>query len=211
MAYALFALNALVSSRPPSPRTSRTIPTTARRIPSLAADTDRKMNDIRTKLYEVGTQSTARSSRQEARSSRSERMTNQRVQLYRRANIPPPPAAAAAVRSGRRRSSRRFPCGPEVSLNNHHEGKCAWSNGRGWRGSLGLLALPALALAAGCTRSCAGCTAAGHRDRHLRRISPPASAETIARRSSERSTSRSFRGLEPGDKFPPSLPSTTRH
>jgi hypothetical protein len=124
MAYALFALNALVFF-------GATVASYFAHDPDERLDNfhqslrtlERKKNPIRTKLFEVGTQlngeiEQAKSQIQEIRA-----LTNQRVQLYRQSNIRhrrllPPPSF---------RKEAEFPAlswWPTVSLNNnHHEGK----------------------------------------------------------------------------------------
>jgi hypothetical protein len=125
MAYALFALNALVFF-------GATVASYFAHDPDERLDNfhqslralERKKDPIRTKLFEVGTQlngeiEQARSQIQEIRA-----LTNQRVQLYRQSNIRhrrllPPPSF---------RKEAEFPplqWWPTVSLNNnhHHEGK----------------------------------------------------------------------------------------
>ena len=124
MAYALFALNALVFF-------GATVASYFAHDPDERLDNfhqslrvlERKKNPIRTKVFEVGTQlngeiEQAKSQIQEIRA-----LTNQRVQLYRQSNIRhrrllPPPSF---------RKDAEFPVlswWPTVSLNNnHHEGK----------------------------------------------------------------------------------------
>ena len=123
MAYALFALNALVFF-------AATVASYFAHDPDERLDgfhlslrtLDRKMNDMRTKLYEVGTQLNGEIEQAKSQIEQIRALTNQRVQLYRQSNIRhrrllPPPSF--------RRDAEfpPLPWWPEVSLNNHHEGK----------------------------------------------------------------------------------------
>jgi hypothetical protein len=124
MAYALFALNALVFF-------AATVASYFAHDPDERLDgfhhslrsLDRKKNEIRNKLYEVGTQLNGEIEQAKSQIEQIRALTNQRVQLYRQTNIRhrrllPPPSF---------RKNAEFPplhWWPEVSLNNnHHEGK----------------------------------------------------------------------------------------
>lgn len=123
MAYALFALNALVFF-------AATVASYFAHDPDERLDgfhhslraLDGKKNEIRTKLYEVGTQLNGEIEQAKSQIEQIRALTNQRVQLYRQTNIRhrrllPPPSF---------RKNAEFPSlhwWPEVSLNNnHHEG-----------------------------------------------------------------------------------------
>jgi len=124
MAYALFALNALVFF-------AATVASYFAHDPDERLDgfhhslrsLDGKKNEIRTKLYEVGTQLNGEIEQAKSQIEQIRALTNQRVQLYRQTNIRhrrllPPPSF---------RKNAEFPplrWWPEVSLNNnHHEEK----------------------------------------------------------------------------------------
>jgi hypothetical protein len=124
MAYALFALNALVFF-------GATVASYFAHDPDERLDgyhhslkaLDRKMIPIRTKLFEVGTQLNSEIEQAKSHIDQIRALTNQRVQLYRQSNIRhrrllPPPSF---------RKDAEFPplsWWPQVSLNNnHHEGK----------------------------------------------------------------------------------------
>ena len=123
MAYALFALNALVFF-------AATVASYFAHDPDERLDgfhhslrwLDRTKNEIRTKLYGVGTQLNGEIEQAKSQIEQIRALTNQRVQLYRQTNIRhrrllPPPSF---------RKNAEFPTlhwWPEVSLNNnHHEG-----------------------------------------------------------------------------------------
>lgn len=123
MAYALFALNALVFF-------AATVASYFAHDPDERLDgfhhslraLDGKKNEIRTKLYGVGTQLNGEIEQAKSQIEQIRALTNQRVQLYRQTNIRhrrllPPPSF---------RKNAEFPSlhwWPEVSLNNnHHEG-----------------------------------------------------------------------------------------
>src|SRR5438128_2234286 len=123
MAYALFALNALVFF-------AATVASYFAHDPDERLDgfhhslrwLDRTKNEIRTKLYGVGTELNGEIEQAKSQIEQIRALTNQRVQLYRQTNIRhrrllPPPSF---------RKNAEFPMlhwWPEVSLNNnHHEG-----------------------------------------------------------------------------------------
>jgi hypothetical protein len=124
MAYALFALNALVFF-------GATVASYFAHDPDERLDNfhqslralERKKDPIRTKLFEVGTQLNGEIEQAKSQIDEIRALTNQRVQLYRQSNIRhrrllPPPSF---------RKDADFPplqWWPAVSLNNnHHEGK----------------------------------------------------------------------------------------
>jgi hypothetical protein len=124
MAYALFALNALVFF-------GATVASYFAHDPDERLDNfhqslralERKKDPIRTKLFEVGTQLNGEIEQAKSQIDEIRALTNQRVQLYRQSNIRhrrllPPPSF---------RKDADFPplqWWPVVSLNNnHHEGK----------------------------------------------------------------------------------------
>jgi hypothetical protein len=123
MAYALFALNTLVFF-------GATVASYFAHDPDERLDgfhhslksLDRKKNVVRNKLYEVGTQLNGEIEQAKSQIEQIRALTNQRVQLYRQTNIRhrrllPPPSF---------RKNAEFPplqWWPDVSLNNHHEGK----------------------------------------------------------------------------------------
>jgi hypothetical protein len=124
MAYALFALNALVFF-------GATVASYFAHDPDERLDNfhqslralERKKDPIRTKLFEVGTQLNGEIEQAKSQIDQIRALTNQRVQLYRQSNIRhrrllPPPSF---------RKDADFPplqWWPAVSLNNnHHEGK----------------------------------------------------------------------------------------
>jgi tetrahydromethanopterin S-methyltransferase subunit G len=124
MAYALFALNALVFF-------AATVASYFAHDPDEGLDgfhdslrsLDRKKNEIRSKFYEVGTQLNSEIEQAKSQIEQIRALTNQRVQLYRQTNLRHrkllPPASF--------RKNAEFPklqWWTEVSLNNnnHHEG-----------------------------------------------------------------------------------------
>lgn len=124
MAYALFALNALVFF-------GAAVASYFAHDPDERLDgfhhslrtLDRKKNQVRTKLYEVGTQLNGEIEQAKSQIEQIRALTNQRVQLYRQSNIRhrrllPPPSF---------RKDAEFPplqWWPDVALNNnYHEGK----------------------------------------------------------------------------------------
>jgi hypothetical protein len=122
MAYALFALNALVFF-------CATVASYFAHDPDERLDgfhhslraLDKQKNELRTKLYKVGTELNGEIEQAKSQIDQIRALTNQRVQLYRQSNIRhrrllPPPSF---------RKDAEFPplsWWPEVSLNNHHEG-----------------------------------------------------------------------------------------
>jgi hypothetical protein len=124
MAYALFALNALVFF-------GATVASYFAHDPDERLDgfhaslrvMDRKMNQLREKLFEVGTELNGEIEQAKSQIDQIRSLTKQRVQLYRQSNIRhrrllPPPSF---------RKEAEFPplsWWPTVSMNNHHhEGK----------------------------------------------------------------------------------------
>jgi hypothetical protein len=124
MAYALFALNALVFF-------AATVASYFAHDPDERLDgfhrslrtLDKKRNMVRTKLFKFGTELNGEIEQAKSQIEQIRALTNQRVQLYRQSNIRhrrllPPPSF---------RKDAEFPSlswWPEVSLNNnHHEGK----------------------------------------------------------------------------------------